>query len=210
MTSKRLFTLPAASEANLGSLQQSAAGSYITKYLNAHFAKIANLKKDLPRLPEEGETFFLQSDKQYNAFTFIPWIIKHETVKHLYVTTYSINKRVIASLIELHTNGDIDAITLLVSDTMLSRNRLVSDLLASIANTHPNITVLFAWVHAKVALVKTEYNHYVIEGSGNWSENAHYEQYIVCNEKNVFSFRMKLITDVEIRHRALNGVNVKV
>jgi hypothetical protein len=58
--------------------------------------------------------------------------------------------------------------------------------------------------------LETNEDRYVIEGSGNWSENAYYEQYTVANCKGLFAFRKKLFTDVEVRYRAENGTNIKL
>lgn len=189
--------------------ESSPSGSFVSKYLAAHYQKVAAVKKDIKRLPERDEFFFLQSDNSFNAFTFIPVVLEHQTAKHLYATTYSINKRVINALVELHRNGLVDEITLLVSDTLLRRNPVTTDLLAAVNREYANINVLFAWVHAKVCLIETKADHYIIEGSGNWSENAYYEQYIFANCVKLFAFRKKLITEVQIRHRALNGSIIK-
>lgn len=188
----------------------SPSGSFVSKYLAAHYQKVDAVKKDIKRLPEREEFFFLQSDNSFNAFTFIPVVLEHSSAKHLYATTYSINKRVINALVELHRNGLVDQITLLVSDTLLRRNPVTTDLLAAVNREYANINVLFAWVHAKVCLIETKTEHYVIEGSGNWSENAYYEQYLFANSANLFAFRKKLITDVQIRHKALNGSIIKL
>lgn len=190
--------------------ETSSSGSFVSKYLAAHYQKVAAVKKDINRLPEKDEYFFLQSDNSFNAFTFIPVVLEHQSATHLYATTYSINKRVINALVELHNSGLVDEITLLVSDTLLRRNPVTVDLLASVNRAHANINVLFAWVHAKVCLIETKTAHYVIEGSGNWSENAYYEQYLFANCANLFAFRKKLITEVQIRHKALNGEIVKL
>ena len=189
--------------------ESSSSGSFVSKYLLAHYQKVANVKKDITRLPEREEFFFLQSDNQFNAFTFIPVVLENQSAKKMFVTTYSINKRVINALVELHRDGLVDEITLLISDTMLSRNTVITDLLASVNREYANINVLFAWVHAKVCLIETKEAHYVIEGSGNWNENAYYEQYIFANCAKLFAFRKKLFTDVQIRHRAVNGRIVK-
>lgn len=209
-TRNRLFKLPASTPLGPDTVGGSAAGSFVSKYLVAHYQKVSKLEADLKRLPEKEEFFFLQSDNSFNAFTFIPWICGQTRIKHLYATTYSINKRVITALSELHKEGVVDQITLLVSDTMLKRNPQTADLLSAINKEYPNINVLFAWVHAKVALIETETDHYVVEGSGNWSENAYYEQYIFANCKKLFDFRMKLFTEVEIRYKALNGIVEKM
>jgi hypothetical protein len=210
MQKNRLFTLPVNEDTAIGDTSgRSATGSFVSKYLVAHYQKIAALDKDLTRLPEEEEFFFLQSDNSFNAFTFIPLICKTVTIKHLYATTYSINKRVITALMELHRQGVVDKITLLVSDTMIRRNPATADLLASANLEYPNLTVLFAWVHAKVCLIETNEANYVIEGSGNWSENAYYEQYVFANSKGLYDFRMQLFTEVEIRYKAIQGTIIK-
>lgn len=209
MGKNKFFDLPVGNSSGIGRSGDSQMGNFISKYLVAHYQKISNLERDLKRLPEQEEFMFLQSDKQFNAFTFIPWVLNLKKVAHLYCVTYSINTRVITSLVELHKEGRIDRITILVSDTMLKRNQKVADLLASQAKLYPNITVLFSWTHAKITLLETKEDHFVIEGSGNWSENAAYEQYLFANCKGLFDFRKKLFTDVEIRYRAQNGVNVK-
>lgn len=189
--------------------ETTLSGNFVSKYLAAHYQKVANVKKDLERLPEAEEFFFLQSDNSFNAFTFIPVVLENQSAKKMFVTTYSINKRVINALVELHRNGLVDEITLLISDTMLRRNAMITDLLASVNREYANINVFFAWVHAKVCLLETEKAHYVIEGSGNWNENAYYEQYTFANSKGLYDFRMKLFTEVQIRHKAINGSIIK-
>ncbi len=203
MSTHKFFSLPDA--VATPKEKASVSGSFVSKYLLAHYQKVASVKKDLKRLPAAEEFFFLQSDNSFNAFTFIPVILEDQSAKHLFATTYSINKRVINALVELHQTGKIDSITLLVSDTMLSRNQMICDLLSSVNRQYANINVLFAWVHAKVCLIETKDANYVIEGSGNWSENAYLEQYTFANCKGLYDFRMKLFTDTEIRYRAING-----
>jgi hypothetical protein len=178
-----------------------AAGTekYISKYLVKHFQKISSLEKDLMRVPTPEEFFFLQSDTAFNAFTFIPMVAKLYPIKELHASTYSLSKKVIHALIELHDKGMIERITLLVSDSMIKRNPLVIDNLMGMAKSRPNVTVLYAWVHAKVCLLQTHDNYFVIEGSGNWSENAHYEQYIFANSQGLYDFRMKLFTDSKLK-----------
>lgn len=204
----KFFTLP---DKNVPQkTEASASGSFVSKYLAAHYQKVANVKKDLTRLPEAEEFFFLQSDNSFNAFTFIPVVLENQSAKKMFVTTYSINKRVINALVELYQSGKVDEITLLISDTMLRRNAMVTDLLSAVNREFANINVLFAWVHAKVCLIETNNAHYVIEGSGNWNENAYYEQYTFANSKGLYDFRMKLFTEVQIRHKAINGSIVKI
>lgn len=181
---------------------KNISSSFKSKYLNTHFEKLQNVEKELSRLPEKEEFFFLQSEASFNAFTFIPAVIKHYKVKELHAATYSISRRVINALIELHDQGYIDKITLLISDSLIKRNPVTIDLLCSLVTTRPNIVVYFAWSHAKIATLKTKEHHFVIEGSGNWSENAHYEQYLFSNSKQHYEFRQEIFKNSTIRHIA--------
>lgn len=169
-----------------------------SKYLLNHCQKLKNLDKDLTRLPEKGEFFFLQTENSFNAFTFIPFICQHERIKSLYASTYSIGSKVVNALMELHDSGFVDQVTLLISDSMIKRNPVVIDNLTSVAQSRGNVNVLFSWVHAKVCILETATSHYIVEGSGNWSENAQYEQYIFGNSKAVFEFRKELFTHTKI------------
>jgi hypothetical protein len=172
---------------------------FTSKYLAAHYQKVSSLENDLMRVPTQEEFFFLQSDTAFNAFTFIPLVAKMYPIKHLYASTYSISRKVIEALIEMHDKGQIECITLLISDSMIKRNPIVIDNLMAMASSRPNLKVLYAWVHAKVCLLETHESYYVIEGSGNWSENAHYEQYIFANSKGLYDFRMGLFTDSKLK-----------
>jgi hypothetical protein len=172
---------------------------HLSKYLAAHYQKVSSLENDLMRVPTTEEFFFLQSDTAFNAFTFIPLVAKHQNIKELHASTYSISRKVIEALIELHDTGLIERITLLVSDSMIKRNPVVIANLMAMAESRPNVTVLYAWVHAKVCLLKTEADYFIIEGSGNWSENAHYEQYMFGNSKGLYDFRMQLFTDSKLK-----------
>lgn len=172
---------------------------FTSKYLAFHYQKISSLGADLNRLPTSEELFFLQSDTAFNAFTFIPIVANIHPIKHLHATTYSISAKVILALIELHDKGQIEQITLLISDSMIKRNPKVIDNLMAMAKSRPNLNVLYAWVHAKVCLMETHDNYYFIEGSGNWSENAQYEQYLFGNSKGVYDHRMKLFTGSKLK-----------
>ncbi len=171
-----------------------------SKYLLAHYAKIKKLDRDLGRLPEREEFFFLQTDGQWNAFTFLPYVLQSFQVQELYACTYSISRRTIEAMVELHDAGKVDKLTLMISDSLIKRNPRTVELLSALVRERPNIEVKYAWVHAKVCLLKTLGGHYVIEGSGNWSENAHYEQYTFANSKGLYDFRKELFDNAKVKN----------
>lgn len=174
--------------------EEKPSALWESRYLATHFEKLATLEESLSRIPTPGEFFFLQTDNSFNAFTFIPFIARRYPVKELHASTYSISRRVIDALIELHDKGMVEQVTLLISDSMIKRNPVTIDNLMAMAESRPNLNVLYAWSHAKVCLMRTHDFHFVIEGSGNWSENAQYEQYLLANDKGLYDFRMQLFT----------------
>jgi len=185
--------------------EQKVSSVFKSKYINKHFQKIAYLHKDLLRLPTDEEFFFLQTDNSFNAFTFIPFIAQHQSIEHLQICTYSISRRVIDALLELHDKGYAERITLMISDSLIKRNPTTVDLLAAQVHSRPNFEVQFSWSHAKVSLIKTKNQYFGIEGSGNHSENAFYEQYVFYNSKDTYEFRSKLFSEVQIRAKAIGG-----
>lgn len=194
-----LFDYKALQEEQKQVSREAADKPYSSKYLAAHYQKVSSLENDLLRIPVLEEFLFLQSDTAFNAFTFIPLVAKVFPIKELHASTYSLSRKVVEALLEMHDQGMIEQVTLLVSDSMIKRNPLVIDNLMAMAKSRPNVNVLYAWVHAKVCLLKTSDFHYVIEGSGNWSENAHYEQYLFAESKGLYDFRMKLFTESKLK-----------
>lgn len=167
-------------------------GKFRNKYLLTHFQKLENLERDLQRLPEQEEFFFLFSEKQFNAFTFIPFILKHQVISHLFASTYSISIRVVESLMELHDNGMVEKVTLLISDSLIKRNPVTVDKIEAFAQSRANVEIKYSWNHSKITLARTCRDHFIIEGSGNWSENAAIEQYTFANSKDLFEFRKQI------------------
>jgi hypothetical protein len=178
--------------------KEKVSEQWTSKFIASHFLKIQSLEDDLLRLPTEDEFMFLQTDKAFNAFTFIPLVAKLFPIKELYASTYSISRKVIEALIEMHDRGMIEQITLLVSESMIKRNPTTIENLQAMCTSRPNIKVLYAWTHAKICIMKTQDFHFVIEGSGNWAENAHYEQYLFANSVGLYHFRKQLFTTIDM------------
>lgn len=172
--------------------------AFTSKYLNKHLDLLENISEDLVRFPAEGEIFFLQTLQAFNAFTFIQKIAKTYFIEELVATTYSVSMRVMEALQELQRLGKIGEIKLLISDSMMSRNPKVTDALDAWASTDANVKLIYTWNHSKITLAKTAEQHFCIEGSGNWSENACYEQYIFYNDKDVYEFRKQLLYDCKV------------
>lgn len=165
-------------------------------YLKQHSIKVETLKKLNGRLPKPGEFFAIWTLKSFNAFTFIPYLIAEcEKIDYLVLSTYSINRRIVDSLIKKIDQGKIGHVKIFISDSMKYRMPKVVDHLTSLTDQRDQISVHYAWNHSKITLVETSGNFFLIEGSGNWSENAQYEQYLFFNDKRLYDFRLNCITN---------------
>ena len=177
------------------------SSAFTSKFLNVQSHIVNNLSEDMKRLPEDGEIFFLQTMASFNAFTFIELISRLQFIEELHATTYSVSLSVLEALQEMQQAGRIGRIKLLISDSMRQRNPRICDALNAWAETNGDVTIIYTWNHSKITLAKTEFGNYCIEGSGNWSKNAQYEQYIFTNNEDVLNLRKQLFYDCKVVHR---------
>ena len=180
--------------------QQKAekSGILIERFLQLHEARIESIKDLAGRIPLDGEIFFLWTVNSFNAFTFIPFIIKEcGTIQELLLSTYSINIRIIDALVRLIDKGLVKSVDIFISDSIRSRLPKVYDHLMAFVETKP-VRVIYSWNHSKIALIRAGDHYFDVERSGNWGENAQHEQYVFLNNKNVFEFR---------KNEILNGIN---
>lgn len=177
------------------------SSAFTSKFLNITVDIIEKLSQDLVKLPEPGEIKFLQTIQAFNGFTFVELISRLGYIEELSASTYSISMKVVEALQELQRIGRIGKINLLISDSMQKRNPKISDTINAWATVNPQVTVIYAWNHSKVTLLKTEAGYFCIEGSGNWGENACYEQYVLVNDESVYNLRKKLFTDSKVVYK---------
>ena len=147
-------------------------------------------------MPEKGEFFAIWTMKSFNAFTFITYLISEmKKLDKVILSTYSINRRIIDSLIKKIDQHKIGTVDILISDSMKYRMPKVVDHLNAQLKKRKNIKVSYAWNHSKITLINAGGNYFVIEGSGNWSENAQFEQYLFFNDKRLYDFRLNCISN---------------
>jgi hypothetical protein len=160
------------------------------RFLSEHERRISSIK-ELINPPEPGEVIFLFTEKSFNAFTFIPYVLKlHGQIQELVISTYSINKRILQAFMRLVKSGQITKVKIVVADSLKHQRPLVADELSAFAMAYPEtVEVTYAWNHSKITLLLAAGQHYVLEGSGNWSENSRHEQYVFANHKELYFFR---------------------
>lgn len=148
-----------------------------------------SLKKVINRMPENHEIFFIETLKSFSAFTFIVLTMKLTGyIRHLYIATYSTNDRIINALVRYKQKGQIGSIHLHISETIKFRMPEVYERLMQLQSDGV-IELSFAWSHKKITCMETQRGCFVVEGSGNYGENAMEEQYILLKSKEVYEFR---------------------
>ena len=179
---------------------KSGDAAKLHSFLDMHMRKIESIKDLAGHPPRENECYFLWTLNSFNAFTFIPYLIKeHGHIDELTVSTYSINTRIADSFMRHLSQGSIAKVKILLAESMSYRMPKVVDHLKMSLADHPSASITYGWNHSKITLVRSGDHHYVIEGSGNWSENAAHEQYIFINSPEIYAFRRSHIDAVRPR-----------
>lgn len=146
-------------------------------------------------LPGGGETAHIVTNgKHINAIAFIQAILQKEHAEHLDIVTYSIRKKTITMILDWFQGDELGTARVNISCHVRTLNPDCYAFMRAIAKEVPDLFRLKVFHnHAKLACVKTEHNHYVLEGSGNFSENALVEQYQLTNSKELYDFHMAWI-----------------
>ncbi len=170
--------------------EMRSARMYSKRFEHMLTYKLNSLRELCGRLPEEGEIFFIETQKSFTAFTFIVYVLKQTgRIDDLYIATYSTNERIINALLRWYDRGVLGNIHLHISETIKFRMPKIYDKLREL-ESQGIIQLSFAWSHKKITCMSTESGYYVVEGSGNYGENAMEEQYVFLNNKKVYDFRI--------------------
>lgn len=179
---------------SLDDLRREMADShlYSRRFEDILTFKLNNLKELCGRLPGPREAFFIETKKSFTAFTFIVYLIKHAgCVRHLYIATYSTNERILNALLRWREKGLIDSIHL-QSETLRFRMPRVFARLSELHHAGV-ITLSYSWSHKKITCLDTDAGFFVVEGSGNYGENAMEEQYVFLQDRNLYEFHSRRI-----------------
>lgn len=189
----KLFSLSDIKDTKLSVDKSSVVVSH---FIDIHQHKIGSVVALIDNVPKPGEAFFIWTINQFNAFTFIPYMIDRlGNIDNLFISTYSINIKIIDALSSFVRNDKIHNVFILISDSAKFRIPKVCDHLDQFNLTYSNVNVRYAWNHSKITLMNISDQYYVLEGSGNFSENARHEQYLLLNSQQVYEFRRKWIID---------------
>lgn len=174
-------------------LEQKAIKRVI-KNNNLHYLK-AKALSDLCVKPLQGQQYRIVTEKQFNAYALILYLLQTEIIEELNIAIYRINEPTVVSIIELIEQGKIKRANFVISNffNQTKKPEKWAILLRDYCSKSDKCTHRYTHNHAKVVTIKTNSGYYVFEGSGNMSDNARIEQYVFENNKDVFDFHTNWI-----------------
>ena len=174
---------------NLENNLEGKSAAKLVAYENLQTSKIKIIQENIPVPPKPGEVIFSYTTNQFNTMAFIVWIIRTiGKIRSLTITTYSIGATSINTIMKWYDAGHIEEIYFYIASYTKRISPKNIDLLTSQAPARDRVTVSFGFNHSKILLAETDHGHFVITGSGNFSENAYNEQYTICNDERIYKF----------------------
>lgn|GEM_PF-1515994 len=164
------------------------------KFLDRQALRIKSID-ELISLPENNQQIRIITEKAFNTYAILRYILLYEKIEECYITTFNVDSKSIRGLRELVDNKSVGKLTILVSAFVNHSMQKRSEELK--AASGDGISIIYAWNHTKILLCKTKDNHYIIEGSGNLSASARIEQYLFEESKYMYDFHKEWIEDVE-------------
>lgn len=149
--------------------------------------------------PKVNESVDVITNGQSNAGGFYETAKEEfKGIEKLCLATWMINRHYIDMLIEDINTGRLKSLVFILSNRMSQLgggHKANYSRIKSIFPDMENIQFRVCHSHAKVYALKTAGNHFVVSGSGNWSENPRIENYIIQNSKTSFEFHEKWMTE---------------
>jgi len=181
-----------------GDIQKVKDIRRIDKFYNQHMRKINNVVQ-MNFVPDVGEECRLITQGSFNMFTILIYFIqKYKKIDELYITTFNMKESVISTIFDLLERDTIEKLRIMISESIVNRmpKRAAQLKELTIKNSEKyDVRLKMNWNHSKIMLAKFGDIYYVMEGSGNLSDNAQIEQYIVTNSEGIYNFHKSWMDD---------------
>lgn len=150
-----------------------------------------------------GKQYRLVTEKNFSALVALEYFLEKYAVCEMHLAIYRMNYPAVLRLKEIAASGL--PLNIIVSSFFRENKKYEkwTRELELFAKTADNVRLSFAWSHAKIFLCKTQTGeHFVFEGSGNLSDNARIEQYLVEDSREMFDFHKNWMNEI---HRGTKG-----
>ena len=134
----------------------------------------------------------------FNAITVIEYLSRVYELVEIYIAIYRMNLQSVRKLSEMMHNEKIN-FGIIISSFFRENKKYEQwskDLVISCENKK-HVKISFEWNHAKVFIAKTKCGRNVVfEGSGNLSDNARIEQYLIEDNEVTYNFHKQWIDEL--------------
>lgn len=166
------------------------------------------------RLPAKGEQMRIRTQKQMNMISFVlAAAIERGHIDELIVSTYTLNKEAFDILQNLVRSGKVKSLILLVASSYTFRDPTRYEEMKSACRQMKadgfDVSLIFAWLHFKLTLMRCGDDCYHIEGSMNYSMNNMAEQVMFENRREIYDFDRAFMLDTVV-NSGLASVEVAV
>ena len=161
------------------------------RFLDKQYNRVSSIDELLGKLPEKNEQIRIITQKSFNAFAILLYIAEKVNIEELILGVFRIDKNSVTGIKELYESMNIKQITIILSSFFIQTKKpeRSAQMLIEFAKGKENIKIVFCWNHTKIMGVKTnDDRYYIIEGSGNMTDNAKIEQYLFEQSKEMFYF----------------------
>lgn len=142
---------------------------------------------------------FISVKGGFSSINFIDYISKNETIEDLFVCSLAVGKKHIQFLDKLKSEAKLKNASFIIGVIFEKRGL---DKKYDYFNEFIKICKKNNWQyistnnHAKLILMRTEQNYYVLETSGNLNENPKIEQFSFEESKELYNFYYEFIKEV--------------
>lgn len=181
--------------------QKDKSWSRAQRLIEIHSHRVKNVDEDICEKLIPGEAHFILTTNRINMRTFLLWILQHsdgEVIDELIVATYSVTSNTSIMFLSLFDKARIRKAAFVICGHLLrANNRAVIDFVDECRKR--NIPVLIRNNHSKILLAQCGLQKISLMGSGNFSENADIEQYLMIDDGRIFDFyREALLSDCTV------------
>ena len=163
----------------------------INKYNNLLFKSIRNFSEIADIELKINEQIRIITNKNMNAISLIALYTKKYIFTEMYIAVYRMNSFTAKWLINFIKANENTNVNIIISN-FFRANKNYQQWAEYIYNSsleNKNLNAKFVNNHAKIFLGQTKCNkHIVFEGSGNLSDNARIEQYMLEDNQEVYNF----------------------
>ena len=171
----------------------------MSRFVISQFARIAEVE-DIGIPTKENQQLRFITTSQMNVISFVLYLLeKIGDIDECIMSYYVIGIKTIELMDSLVREGKIKNLYIQTSTIRMSgKDAKAIEAIRAMMREHgaDRIGGNLAWAHTKILCCRIGSKSYVIEGSGNLSNNARIEQYLFERSKRSFDFHKSWITNV--------------